>query len=888
MPTFTEVDHDPFAPPPDKTGLGAAVTSGNWRAINAAYAEGKPARDAAQLGVLRDELKTEAQPQNVAALNRDIGRVQKTMSANGQAVPAPRKGSTFTEVDHDPFAPAAQKAPAASAAASDNPVMALGAGLGSGVGKTVLGAQKLLGQGLGALGAAGVGEWLVKDADQGRAKLSAEVAPYKEASPLSAGGGELAGEIAATLPVGGALAAPIKALGASRLASAIGSAGFRTGVPVAETFAGKAADQGIRALGGAITGGASAALINQDDAAMGAGLGAMLPGALSGIGKGFGIVRNAMVPQEVRLAGKIADLAGAPAAELRTGLQQEGPSMILGGYQPTVPQIAQNPAISQLQRTMKTAGTGALGEAEKAQQAQYLQTLNSIAPIDGTVQDAADRAGSAIKAYAVPARADASKRVREAFDAIDPNNEAALFLPIEDLQKAKATFLGDGTFGTGTRAQQAIDTANRFGTETVEEVAPYTAKQQQDLVLAVRAAGGINTSSKSGRELSGEIKNLRESGLKNIVRPNTGKSVEKLAEEMHQSGFLPDDDPATLLNLLQESAAGNKVYANSPEDMYRAAFEASQGAPPEAGTFARTVPFQTMQNLRSSIGEAAQQAEMKGANKEAGALKQMVGAIDSRVNRAAGGNVEPGEFFPQDMGDRYRTALGLHADKMKQFETGPQVGMFRQGGDGQAAIQGAEIPGKFYSGRRSQVEDMQAFKRLIGDSPGLTDEMKRYALTEATATANQAGDLTSKFNKFLDSRSGANRELFAPGEQATIGEVGKAVANATNAENLGRVSGSDTAQKIASLNSLGLLDNRVVDILANRIPVIGSFTGPALSGLRATAAQDRNNAIARLLASPEVMAAALQKTERKPGAISGLLRGVEPGAYRVGPALISD
>ena len=785
-------------------------------------------------------------------------------------------------------APAATKpAPVSTPAPKEESGMLANLGKGAAMGLADIGNTVIN----GAVGAATLGGRVLPGVAQWNRTRNADMDyiedQNKDSTAFSVG--RTASNIAATLPVGGALAAPLKATGAvPRIAQAISSAGFSTGAPAAATVGGRLADVGIRAAGGAITGGAAAGLINPDDAALGAGLGAALPGVLSGVGKGAEEVRKALMPKEARLANKIADLAGVPAEEMRTALQQQGPSMLLGGYQPTVPQIAQNPAISQLQRSLKTAGATALGEAEKVQQSQYMQTLNSIAPIDGTVQDAADRAGSAIKAYAVPARAEATKRVREAFDAIDPNNEAALFLPLDDMKKAQATFLGDGTFGTGSKAQQAIDTANRFGTETVEEIQPFSAKQQQDLVLAVRAAGGINTSSKSGKELAGEIRNLRESGLKNIVRPNTGKSVEKLAEEMHQSGFLPDDDPATLLNLLHESAAGNKVYANSPEDMYRAAYEAAQGAPPEAGTFAKTVPFQTLQNLRSSIGEAAQQSEMKGANKEAAALKQMIGAIDSRVNRAAGGAVDEGEFFPREMGDRYRAALAAHAGKMKQFETGPQVGLFRQGGDGQAAIQGAEIPGKFYSGRRSQVEDMQAFKRLIGDSPALTDEMKRYALTEATATANQAGDLTSKFNKFLDSRSGANRELFNPGEQATIGEVGKAVANAVNAENLGRVSGSDTAQKIASMQNLGLLDSKLVDVLATKIPVIGSFTGPALSSLRATAAQDRNSAMARLLASPEAMAAALAQTERKPGAIANLMRGAEPIVYRAAPGFISN
>ena len=279
---------------------------------------------------------------------------------------------------------------------------------------------------------------------------------------------------------------------------------------------------------------------------------------------------------------------------------------------------------------------------------------------------------------------------------------------------------------------------------------------------------------------------------------------------------------------------------------------------PGAETISKAVPYQTMQNLRSSMGEAAQQAEAKGANKESAALKQMVKDIDAKINALADGTVEAGEFFDKQMADTYREALVAHAAKMKKFETGPQVGMFRKGGDGQMSTQGAEIPAKFFSGRRSQVEDAQSLKRLIGDQPALMNEMKRYAVTEGAGTSNVAGELTSKFGKWLESRSGANAELFSKQENATLKEVGKAVERGINAENLGRVVGSDTAQKLESLKNLGLLDNKIINILATRIPGIGSFTAPMLNSLRETAGQTRNNALSKLLANPEDLVVALK------------------------------
>lgn len=713
--------------------------------------------------------------------------------------------------------------------------------------------------------------------------------------------GRIGGNVAATYPIGGALSAGVKAavpsLAANPLAAkileSVASSGFRTGAPVANTLAGKAADLGIRAAGGAITGGASAGLVNPEDMSTGAIIGGGLPVVAAGVGKVATAAGNAYrtfkAPAEVKLANKLATYIGVPADDLQNALTQQGPQMI-PGYQMTVPQIVQSPAVSQLQRTLKTAGTQAIGDAERAQQVQFRNALSRVAPIDISVQDAAQRAGDSIQKYAIPARQEASERVRQAFDMVDPLNETALNLPIDQMKAARAKYLGPGTFGTGTRAQQAIDTAERVGTETTEAVEPMSAKKIQDLVLAVRGAGGINTTSKSGRELSGEIRNLREAGLNNIVRPNTGLSVERMAERMHEAGFLPDNDPTTLLDLLHESAAGNKIYAQGSDDAYHAMMEATQGPPPGAETFIKPIPFQTVQNLRSSIGEAAEQAEAKGANKEAAALRQMVAEIDSRVNRAAGGSADANEFFPKDIADQYRIALKLHADKMQQFETGPQIGMFRKGADGQPTVQGAEIPGKFYSGRRSQVEDVASLKRLIGNRADLLDEMKRYAITEGASTSNQAGDLTSKFTDWLLARSGANRALFNDQELATLKEVGKAVERSINAENLGRVSGSDTAQKLASLNNLGLLDNKLVNALASKTPIVGKFSGPALNALRESASRTQRNALAQLMANPEQFASALQAGSVPPAqnALAAPIRKALPLAYKTAPVIFGQ
>jgi len=166
----------------------------------------------------------------------------------------------------------------------------LGAGLGKGVGQVALNVQKYAGKGIEALGGGSAptlsdlvapgsggnivqraGRWLQTDADSGLKKIEGELAPYKEANPISAGAGELGGQVAATLPIGGVLAKVASKLpGVSAgLASAIQSGGFVA----------PGANMLTRAAGGAITGGAQSALVDPNIAGEGAILGGLMPGA---------------------------------------------------------------------------------------------------------------------------------------------------------------------------------------------------------------------------------------------------------------------------------------------------------------------------------------------------------------------------------------------------------------------------------------------------------------------------------------------------------------------------------------------------------------------------------------------------------------------------------
>ncbi|WP_326538496.1 hypothetical protein [Pseudorhodoferax sp.] len=608
--------------------------------------------------------------------------------------------------------------------------------------------------------------------------------------------GRVASNIAGTAGVGLALAAPLRGLvagspTATALVNAVGSGGMSTGAP----GLGRATDLALRTLGGAATGGASAALVHPESIGTGATIGAVLPGALRVTGKAASAtgrqLRNLRVPADARMAREVATMAGVDPfsvdglAAVRDALRPQGPNLITGA-QPTVPQLLQTPELSQLQRSVKTVSPATLANHEASQNAARLDALNRVAPVTGTVQQAAEDAGNAIAGWAGPERVRAGQRVNRLFDAVDPFDETRFLIPTDAMRDAQARFLGPGTFGSGRSARTALETAEAIGT---------------------------------------------------VPAPQGVPGATGLAEDLAR---LP-----------------------------------------------RPVPFREIQNLRSSIGEAAQAADAKGFAREAAALNGMKREIDARVAAVSRGQGMPGEAFPSDIVASWREALDAHQFKKLQFDTGPQRSMFRMGGDGQASIQGAEIPGKFFNAARSQVEDAQAFRRLVGDNPGLLDDLRRYAVTDAAGQVDRLGNLTSaKFNKWLDARSGASGVIFDPQQRALLKAVSDDLRRADRAESLGRVTGSDTTQKAAGMLRLGLLDSPGTNFAAGKVP-----GGTALLDfLRGQVRTSRADRLSGLLVDPERTAGLLDAfiaAQRSPAPQGLLSEAVDPLLSRSAPVLLS-
>lgn len=328
-------------------------------------------------------------------------------SATKSEVPGPRKQRGFFET-------------------IGAPIEAVSQGIISGGGNVMFGGQELLGRGLEKLGATDIGRSLVQDALRRRAESQAAVAPFKQEFPIATGAGELGAEILATAPVGGAIAAPLKAIpAAAPLAQAIRTGGFSTGRAVAGApMVARAADLATRAAGGAITGGAASALINPAEAESGALGGAAVavvaPPVVNALAKSSGFLRDAFTGRLADVkAGKIsrqvagdrinairAALSAAPedltAAQAASGVQRDA-WQALGEFASKTDDMTlrlKQQAANDLAELQRMAEGGNATEARQAYEAS-IQRLNQLtADMRNIELQAANQAGQTINRLA--------------------------------------------------------------------------------------------------------------------------------------------------------------------------------------------------------------------------------------------------------------------------------------------------------------------------------------------------------------------------------------------------------------------------------------------------------------------------------------------------------
>lgn len=691
-------------------------------------------------------------------------------------------------------------------------------------------------------------------------------------------GGKLGAEIAGTAGAGGALA---KVPQLAPIATELATGGIQ------------GANLATRTAGGALAGAAQTAMVDPKNVLVGAAAGGALPGAIDTAAKtGIGLVnayRSFTRPQQDKLAEKLVELTGRSKDDIIDLLTNESRVAEIPGLIKTAPQILQDPNISQLARTVKTNNSMALSEAEKAQQGAYRNALESIAPSNLTVQDAADKAGSAIGSAVKEDYRQASQAVSQKFNELRNNPEKVVQLPLDKLRATVDQYLGKGTVGKGSGAQQALRVAEDLsevrpvqGQVPEQAAAPRTAwhkspvnTESDNMLQAITKLGGINKEAAQSTYGNKIWEDVGQGGF-NVFRNQGGKSLDEMAELLKEEGYLADHenlndlveylygDPKNMFSMGKASYGGDFAPTiTEADDLHKQLGELisalnKKNAPKEAiekapRDLSGKVNFQELQNLRSSIGDLAQQATLQGKNTEAAALKQMVGDIDGHLDELANNweGVTPVWL------DKYKDARAAHRAKMQRFKTGPQEKLFKPKSNGEMAIEGGQIPGQFYSSKASQARDVESFKRLVNNKPELINELKQFAVTKAGQTATLNGNLGNAYVKWAATHSGANKALFTGAEKAKIDAISKSIQQAYKAENLGRVSGSDTAQKLKSVLDLGLIDNRLVNMAASKLPMGNAF----LSALKESTGRERSNMLADLLANPDLLKTTLKNTK---------------------------
>lgn len=279
------------------------------------------------------------------------------------------------------FITSRQAAPA-PAAPQPGTVQSFGAGVLRGAKDVVDTGAQLLASGFDKIAGTTEGKRVGDMNTVGKAEFDAQYGKDNTAAAL----GRVGGQIAATLPVGGALGAGVKAAG---VAGALPKAAIPLGEAIASGgLSAPGASMATRALGGAIAGGATAGLVDPGQAATGAAIGAALPV----------VVRGA-----ARLGGAAQKTLSGP--EVAPGIRKAAEAAAENGF--VIPPTLAKPTLG---NRLLEGLAGKISVAQNAS-AKNQQVVNQLAakeiglPADVTItpqvlKEIRDNAGQAYKAVA--------------------------------------------------------------------------------------------------------------------------------------------------------------------------------------------------------------------------------------------------------------------------------------------------------------------------------------------------------------------------------------------------------------------------------------------------------------------------------------------------------
>lgn len=697
--------------------------------------------------------------------------------------------------------------------------------------------------------------------------------------------GKVGGELAGTAGVGPALAPAARAVGASpALVSAINTAGMRTGAAPAG-FAAKAADLGTRAAGGAINGGASAALADPSQAAGGAAVGAALPPVV----KAAGAVATA-TGKTLRLSG--AELTNMLKSEPTRAAQDliraldltpeqipavvaklRGAETLVDGAAPTVGQALSMPQASILERVVAAgAGGEKLRQALQAQAEARMAALHGVAPVDpnGYQQARADT-GEAIGRYAKAERGQAATANAAQYQAVDPAGAARITMPADEMQAAAAQFVGPGAVGKNQMPAQFSREASALSAPEsgqpmyyVPAPAPRQVRPQQAAPRPMpqsqpqpqpqpRAKPQPVPQHKPQPQQLGEPTIVYDAFGTPRMAPPARAFVQAPAPPsavvydafgtprtpVQERAFIPPPAPPSTVRYDQFGTPAPVVEPQYFTPGKQAPVPGGGGggvAYNEFGVPVQAAPraseWQEVMRMRSSLNEQIQAAINNGDNQAAAAMTAQIKALDKAIETQA----------PADVLGRWQEANASRHAIGQRFDTGPQAAIFSTR-NGEPLVQGGEVAAKFWGNRPGLAEDVQSFRRLIDDNPAMLGQFRSMITTEGADKAAQGGVLGAKFVDWVRNMKPGLRAAFEPAQLASLERIAADVERAGAAAKLGMGPGSNTYQNAATALDAGLLGSPFAKSMAQRIPFVGSVA----EGLRAAGAKSASEAKAMRL-----------------------------------------
>jgi hypothetical protein len=299
------------------------------------------------------------------------------------------------------------------------------------------------------------------------------------------------------------------------------------------------------------------------------------------------------------------------------------------------------------------------------------------------------------------------------------------------------------------------------------------------------------------------------------------------------------------------------------------------GPPPGETKVAQKVTLGEFDALRKSIGNAQRAAGRDPERATEGlALGQMKSALDDRINQVVAGDGAVDEVLPIEWANALTDAQRLKRAQVEKFRTGPQAAAFKTGPDNMPSVQGGEFAPKVWGQRPGIADDIKQFRKVLDDHPRILGQFRSMVTTEGAGTATQGGNLTGKFVRWVDNSLPGLEASFDKAEVAALRRIADDIKRAEVAAAAGAARGSPTFQNASNALSLGLLDSPLVNIAANRIPIVNNFAGPALGALRESGRNAKARSMAGLLGDPNRAADAIDSLFDPRFDLLGVQRGL--------------